>query len=77
MHGDVAVVQTLERENLLVAGRASASEYVFSPTEWPVGNDFCSKSYWRKWTWWMCCMHNIPELEDRVREEAFLIEREC
>ena len=40
MHGDVAVVQMSERENLSVAGRASALEYVPSPTEWLVGSVF-------------------------------------
>jgi len=40
MHGDVAVVQMSEREHLSVAGRASASEYVPSPTEWSVGSVF-------------------------------------
>jgi len=33
MHGDVVVAQRLEREHLLVTGRASASKYVSSPTE--------------------------------------------
>jgi len=32
MHGDVAVAQMSERENLLAVNRASASEYVPSPT---------------------------------------------
>ena len=37
MHGDVAVAQMLERENLSPAGRASTSEYVSSPTGRSVG----------------------------------------
>ena len=37
MHGDVAVAQMSERENLSAAGRASASEGVSSPTERLVG----------------------------------------
>jgi len=40
MHGDVAVVQMSEREHLSAVGRASASEYVPSPTEWSVGSFF-------------------------------------
>ena len=42
MHEDVAVAQRSEREHLSVAGRASASEYVSSPTERSVGS-FCSE----------------------------------
>jgi len=38
MHGDVAVAQMLERENFSGVGRASALEYVPSPTEWSVGS---------------------------------------
>jgi len=40
MHRDVQVTQMSKREHLLVAGRASASEYVPSPTEWSVGSVF-------------------------------------
>jgi len=40
MHGDVAVAQMSEREHLSEIGRASASEYVSSPTEWSVGSVF-------------------------------------
>ena len=40
MHGDVAVAQMSEREHFSVAGRASASEYVSSPTERSVGSFF-------------------------------------
>ena len=40
MHGDVAVVQISERENLSVASRALASEYVPSPIKWLVGSVF-------------------------------------
>ena len=40
MHGDVALVQMSKREHLSVAGRASTSEYVPSPTEWSVGSVF-------------------------------------
>ena len=40
MHGDVAVAQMSEREHLAAVGRASASEYVPSPTEWSVGSVF-------------------------------------
>ena len=40
MHGDVAVAQMSERKHLSVAGRASASKYVPSPTEWSVGSAF-------------------------------------
>jgi len=37
MHGDVAVAQMSEREHLLAASRASASEDVSSPTGRSVG----------------------------------------
>ena len=37
MHGDVAVAQMSKREHLSVAGRASASEGVSSPTGRSVG----------------------------------------
>ena len=37
MHEDVAVAEMSEREHLSAAGRASASEYVPSPTDWSVG----------------------------------------
>ena len=37
MHGDVVLAQRSDREHLSVAGRASASEYVSSPTERSVG----------------------------------------
>ena len=37
MHEDVAVAQMSEREHLSAAGRASASEYVSSPTGRSVG----------------------------------------
>ena len=40
MHGDVAVAQRSKRENLSTTGRASASEYVSSPTERSVGSFF-------------------------------------
>ena len=40
MHGYVAVVQRSERDHFSVAGRASASEYVSSPTERSVGSFF-------------------------------------
>ena len=40
MHEDVAVAQMSEREHLSVAGRALATEYVLSPTEWSVGSVF-------------------------------------
>ena len=40
MHGDVVVAQRSKREHLLATGRASASEYVPSPTEWLVGSVF-------------------------------------
>ena len=40
MHEDVAVAQMSEREHLSAVGRASASEYVPSPTEWSVGSVF-------------------------------------
>ena len=40
MHGDVAVAQISEREHLSAAGRASASEYVPSPTECSIGSVF-------------------------------------
>ena len=65
MHGDVAVSQISEREHLSAVGRASASEYVPSPTKWLVGSVFCSKCCWSKWTGQMCCMQNIPELQDK------------
>ena len=51
MHEDVAVAQMSEREHLSVAGRASASEYVSSPTEGLVGSVFCSKCCWSKVDW--------------------------
>ena len=66
MHGDVAVAQMSEREHLSVAGRASASEYVPSPTEWSVGSVFVPSVVGAKWTGQMCCMQNILELQDRV-----------
>jgi len=40
MHGDVALEQRSEREHLVTAGRASASEYVSSPTKRSVGSFF-------------------------------------
>ena len=40
MHGDFVVAQMSEREHLSAAGRASTSEYVPSPIEWPVGSVF-------------------------------------
>ena len=40
MHEDVVVVQMSETEHLSTIGRASASEYVASPTEWLVGSVF-------------------------------------
>ena len=40
MHEDVAVAQMSEREHLSATGRASALEYVPSPTEWSVGSVF-------------------------------------
>jgi len=40
MHGYVAVAQRSKREHLSVVGRASASEYVSSPTERLVGSCF-------------------------------------
>ena len=43
MHGDVSIVQRSEREHLSTVGRASASEYISSPTEWPVGSFFVSR----------------------------------
>ena len=42
MHGDVAVAQMSKREHLSAAGRASASKYVPSPTEWSIGSVFVS-----------------------------------
>ena len=66
MHGDVPVAQMSEREHLSAAGRASASEYVPSPTEWLVGSVFVPSVVGAKWTGQMCCMQNIPELQDRV-----------
>ena len=48
MHEDVVVAQMSEREHLSAAGRASASEYVPSPTDWSVGSFFCSKCCWSK-----------------------------
>ena len=67
MHGDVVVAQRSEREHFSTAGRASASEYVSSPTERSVGS-FCSECRWSNHTWYVCCMQNIPELQDLVRE---------
>jgi len=66
MHGDVAVAQMSEREHLSAAGRGSASEYVPSPIEWSVGSVFVPSFVGAKWTEQMCCMQNIPELQDRV-----------
>jgi len=40
MHGDFAIVQRSEREHLSATGRASALEYVSSPTERSVGSFF-------------------------------------
>ena len=40
MHGDVAVAQMSEREHLSAEDRASALEYVPSPTEWSIGRAF-------------------------------------
>ena len=62
MHEDVAVAQMSEREHLSAAGRASASEYVPSPTEWSVGSVFVPSVVGEKWTGHMCCMQNILEL---------------
>ena len=51
MHGEVVVVQRLEREHLSAAGRASASEYVSSPTERSVGIFLSSESCGNNHTW--------------------------
>ena len=59
-----------------MAGRASASEYVPSPTERSVGSFFVP-SVARATALGRCVAWNIPELQDWVREEAFLVEWEC
>ena len=66
MQGDVAVAQMSEREHLSAAGRASASEYVPSPTEWSVGSVFFPSVVGAKWSGQMCCMEKILELQYQV-----------
>ena len=67
MHGDVAVAQMSEREHLLAAGRASALEYVPSPTEWSVGSIVVPSAVGAKWTGKMCCMQNILRQDRRCK----------
>lgn len=77
MHGDVAVAQMSEREHLLAASRASASEYVPSPTEWSVGNVFFPSVVRASEPGKCVACRTFQSCRIRVDDNRYLVEREC
>ena len=77
MHGDVAVAQRSEREHLSAAGRASASEYVPSPTEWSVGSVFVPSVVGASGPRKCVASRTFQSCRIGVADNPYLVEREC
>ena len=77
MHGDVAVVQISEREHLSAAGRASASEYVPSPTEWSIGSVFVPSVVGASGPGKFVACRTFQSCRIGGADNPYLVEREC
>ena len=62
-----------EREHLSVAGRASSSEYVPSPTEWSVGSVFVPSVVGAKWTRQCVACRTFQSYKIRFERKPFLL----
>ena len=76
MHGDVAVAQMSEREHLSAAGRASALEYVPSPTEWSIGSVFVSSVVGASGPGKFVACRTFQSCRIGVADNPYLVERE-
>ena len=76
MHGDVAVAQMLEREHLSATGRALASEYVPSPTEWSVGSVFIPSVVGASGSGKCVAYRTFQSCRIGVADNPYLVERE-
>ena len=77
MHGNVAVAQRSEREHFSAAGRASASEYVPSPTEWSVGSVFVPSVVGASGPGKCVACRTFQSCRIGVADNPYLVEREC
>ena len=77
MHGDVAVAQMLEREHFPTAGRALASEYVPSSTEWSVRSVFVPSVVGASGSGKCVSCITFQSCRIGVADNPYLVEREC
>jgi len=77
MHGDVAVAQMSEREHLLAADRASASEYIPSPIEWSVGSVFVPSVVGASGPGKCVACRTFQSCRIGVADNPYLVEKEC